>query len=64
MHMAINWKEIHKNYRGLWVALENTVVASGKTAEEALENAKKLGHHKPIIALLPDELPAGFVSAT
>jgi len=55
--MAINWKEIHKNYRGLWVALETTVVASGKTAEEALKNAKKLGYLKPLITLVPDKLP-------
>ena len=59
--MAINWKEIHKDYRGLWVALETTVIASGKTAEEALESAKKLGHLKPIIALIPDELPTSLL---
>ena len=42
--MAIDWTKIYKKYKGLWVALKDdytTVVASGKTPEEALKSSKK-----------------------
>jgi predicted RNase H-like HicB family nuclease len=42
--MAIDWSKIYKKYKGLWVALKNdekTVVASGKTAKEALNTARE-----------------------
>ncbi len=42
--MAIDWTNIYKKYKGLWVALkddERTVVSFGKTAKEAWTKAKK-----------------------
>ena len=59
--MAIDWTEIFEKYKGLWVALEKdeeTVIASGKTAKEALEEAHKKGYEKPILARMPEELVA------
>lgn len=57
--MAIDWTKIYEKYKGLWVALkddEKTVVASGKTAKEAWENAKKKGYPAPILTKMPIRL--------
>lgn len=57
--MAINWTNIYKKYKGLWVALkddEKTVVASGKTAREAWEMAQEKGYAKPILTRMPKKL--------
>jgi len=50
--MAIDWTKIYQKYKGLWVALEKdekTVIASGRTAKEVWEKAKKCGFEKPIL---------------
>ena len=52
---------IYKKYKGYWVALkddEKTVIASGKTAREALKRAKKEGYKKPILFRVPTEIIA------
>ena len=57
--MAIDWSQLYKKYKGLWVALkkdERTVVASGATAKEAWERARRDGYENPILNHLPDEL--------
>lgn len=57
--MAIDWTNIYKKYKGLWVALKNdekTVVASGKTAKEAWVKAQKRGFTKPILSRMPTKL--------
>ncbi len=57
--MAIDWSKIWKKYRGLWVALkgdEKTVIASGKTAKEAWEKARKKGYEMPILTKMPARL--------
>ena len=57
--MPIEWTNIYRRFRGLWVALgtdETTVIASGKTAREALEKAGRKGHRTPIITHMPDRL--------
>ena len=54
--MAIDWTKIYEKYKGLWVALkddEKTVVASGKTAKEALKKAQEKGYEKPIMFRVP-----------
>jgi len=54
--MAINWTNIYRRFKGLWVALEDdekTVIASGKTATEALQKAQKKGYTTPILAHMP-----------
>ncbi len=56
---AIDWKEIYKEYRGMWVALDDdelTVIASGKTPLEALTAAQASGKEKPILAQMPEKL--------
>ncbi len=56
---AIDWSNIYKKYKGLWVALANdetTVLASGKTAKEAWDKARKSGYEKPILTKMPSEL--------
>lgn len=57
--MAIDWTEICKKYKGLWVGLkedEVTVVASGKTAKEVMARAKDKGYPKPILLRVPTEV--------
>lgn len=57
--MAIDWVKIYKKYKGSWVAFkkdEKTVIASGKTAKEAWEKAKKRGYEQPILTSMPEKL--------
>lgn len=57
--MAIDWTEICKKYKGLWIGLlddEQTVVASGETVREVMEKAQKKGHKKPILFKVPTEI--------
>jgi len=59
--MAIDWTKIYKKYKGLWVALkddEMTVIASGKTAKEAWEEAQRKGYEQPILTRMPEEITA------
>ena len=59
--MAIDWTEIYMKYKGLWVALlddEKTVVGSGKTLKETIENARKMGHKNPIVTRVPEDTKA------
>ncbi len=59
--MSIDWTEIYKKYKGSWVALKNdeiTVIASGKTAKEVLDKARKKGFDMPILANIPKQLTA------
>lgn len=56
--MSINWTNLFNKYKGLWVALKDdeiTVVATGKTAKEALERAKSKGEKAPILTRMPDK---------
>lgn len=57
--MAIDWTKIYQKYKGLWVALqkdEKTVIASGRTAKEAWERARRRGFEKPILTRMPNRL--------
>jgi len=57
--MPINWTNIQKKYKGLWVALadnERTVIASGKTAREALERAQAKSRQTPFLARMPEKI--------
>jgi hypothetical protein len=57
--MSIDWTNIIKKYKSLWVALkddEKTVIASGKTAKEALSNAAKKGNSNPILSRVPGKI--------
>jgi len=59
--MAIDWTQIYRKYKGLWVALEDdekTVISSGKTAKEAWEKAKEKGRNKPILFRVPTKIIA------
>ena len=59
--MPINWTNLQKKYKGLWVALktdEKTVVASGKTARQAWDKARQRGYEKPILSRMPEKLVA------
>jgi hypothetical protein len=59
--MAHDWTKLFKVYKGLWIALlddEKTVVASGKTASEAMKAAQAAGHTSPILTRVPDTLAA------
>ncbi len=57
--MVIDWTDIYKQYKGLWVAMlddEQTVVGSGETLNQALERAKRNGHDNPIVMRVPTEV--------
>lgn len=57
--MPIDWTNICKKYKGLWVALlddQQTVVGSGGSIEKALAQAKKKGHGDPIIMRVPSKV--------
>ncbi len=57
--MAIDWTDILKKYKGLWVALlddQQTVVGSGNSIEKALAQAKKKGHNDPIVMRVPTKI--------
>ena len=57
--MAIDWTNIYKKYKGLWVALKDdevTVISSGETLNEASEKAGKKGFKDPIFLQVPQKL--------
>lgn len=57
--MAIDWTEIYKKYKGLWIALkedEITVISSGKTVNDVMEKSKKKGFSKPILFRVPAKI--------
>ena len=59
MHMAINWVNIYKKYKGKWIALtsdEKTVAAGGNTAKIALNKANKKGLKSPILSFVPTKV--------
>lgn len=56
---AVDWTDIYEKYKGLWVALqddEKTVVASGDTPREAMEQAEERGFKKPILFRVPTKI--------
>ena len=57
--MTIDWTNIYKKYKGLWVALKDdevTVISSGKTLDEAAQKAEKKGFKDPIFYSVPKKL--------
>ena len=57
--MAIDLTNIYRKYKGLWVALKEdkvTVVASGQTVNEALNEAKNKGFDDPILFKVPTRI--------
>ncbi len=66
MKNTINWTNIFKKYKGLWVALdkdEKTVISSSENAKEAYEEAIKKGIKVPIMLNVPLE-PNSFVGGS
>jgi hypothetical protein len=59
-HMKlIDWTNLYEEYKGLWVALSDdneTVVGSGTTAKEALDQARAKGFAHAAITHVPKEL--------
>lgn len=59
IYMAIDWTPLFEQYKGLWVALkddEQTVVGSGDSAREALDEARANGYEQPILTRMPEAL--------
>ena len=57
--MSKDWTKIYNKYKGLWVALaddEITVLGHGKSAKEAILNAKRNGHDNPILTRMPEKI--------
>jgi hypothetical protein len=57
--MAIDWTNIYKKYKGLWVALKDdevTVISSGKTVKEVMEKSQKKGFKTPVLFRVPTKI--------
>ena len=55
----INWTKLYEKYKGLWVALSEdneTVVGSGPTAKEALDQAHRNGFEDAALTYVPTEM--------
>jgi hypothetical protein len=55
---AIDWSNIYKKYKGLWVALKSdeiTVITAGKDAKKVWQEAKKK-YPEPILTKMPNKL--------
>jgi hypothetical protein len=56
----IDWTKLYEKYKGLWVALSDadneTVVGSGGTAKEALDQAHRNGFSNAAITFVPEEM--------
>lgn len=55
----IGMTQIHKKYKGKWVALtpdEKSVVASGSTAKKVYDDAQKIGFKVPILMKVPKDI--------
>ncbi len=56
---AIDMTQIHKRYKGKWVALtsdEKSVVSSGETARKVYDDALKRGFKVPILMKVPKDI--------
>ena len=57
--MPVDWTDLFRRFKGMWLALaddEQTVLGSGKSAREALEQARARGVSTPILTHMPDRL--------
>ena len=57
----IDWTKIYAKYNGLWVALDqdnDTVVGTGATAYQALEEARSKGFVEAAVTFVPHEVIA------
>ena len=57
--MVIDWTDIYKKYKGLWVALKDdkkTVVASGRTVKQVMDRAQEKGYTQPILFRVPTKV--------
>jgi hypothetical protein len=61
--MPINWTNLQKKYKGLWVALskdekkdEKTVLGSGKTVKDALNKARERSNQTPFLTRVPEKI--------
>jgi hypothetical protein len=63
---SIDWTHIYEDYKGLWVALkpedEQTVVGSGTSLREALDDAARNGYARPVMINVLEEVVT-FVGA-
>ena len=64
--MIRDFTQIHKKYKGKWVALtsdEKTVISSGFTAKQVYDNAQSKGFKEPILMKVPKDVViyVGFV---
>ena len=57
--MVKDLTQVQKKYKGLWVAFaddEETVVGSGDSLKEGLDDAKHNGYNDPIMSRMPQEI--------
>ncbi len=57
--MAKDWTQLYRKYKGLWIALakdEETVLGVGKTARQAMEQARKKTLETPFLTRMPEKL--------
>lgn len=59
--MTKDLTSVYKNYKGKWVAMDNSfvkVVVAGNTSSVVYQKAKKLGYQIPNIIRVPSNLNA------
>lgn len=57
--MSIDWTNLVEKYKGKWIALESdekTVVGSGTTLSEAIQQAKSKGVKEPVVTKVPTKI--------
>ena len=57
--MSKDWTHLYKKYKGMWVALasdEVTILGVGKTAQEAVRQAKKKTDETPFLTHIPHKM--------
>ena len=56
---TIDWTKIYQKYKGFWVGLKDdqeTVIASGKTVKEVMEQFRAKGFKEPILFKVPSKI--------
>lgn len=56
---AKDWRDIYKQYKGQWVALQEdrvTVIAAAQTLQEVMEASSRLGYPNPSVTKIPQDL--------
>lgn len=60
-HLPIDWSKIYNENKGKWVALDDdeiTIISTGDSPKEVLEQASIKGKKNPTLMFMPKDLTA------